>query len=271
MRDHCTGLSGLVVLALMLGTAQLSAQADQSALAHQLLDGNTSEQMRAAAIAEQIGSPDIGQELRSAILTALEREGLIAAERRRGEGTKRESSELIARLALLATDWTSPQAIPGLTLSLGKSPPAIEALAQFGEPAAGPVMDVIEETPSNSVLMDGLRAIRLVEGVGREPLRPATLERIRTLTAEYLTGDDRYVIVLRAIDLAIVLDDPELRTIVESMATDRDALMARGITDPRDIRDVQEHAARRLNGEPPRPQCCTWGATRNRRNLDGAA
>jgi TfoX/Sxy family transcriptional regulator of competence genes len=59
-----------------------------------------------------------------------------------------------------------------------------------------------------------------------------------------------------AIDLAAVLDDVELRRILEGIATFQEDVLVRGVTDPQLVQKIQERAAERLAGHSalPRPK-----------------
>jgi hypothetical protein len=139
--------------------------------------------------------------------------------------------------------------------ALGTSPPALFALADFGEPAAQPVLDVVTSTDDASVVMDALTSLRLMaEGVGARPLATKTLRDIRRVAEQRLTGKQSVTTLWKAIDLAVVLKDPDLRRTVESLASDANAVVARGISDPELIRQTQMLAADRLAGVPPLPR-----------------
>ena len=57
-----------------------------------------------------------------------------------------------------------------------------------------------------------------------------------------------------AIDLAMVLDDPDLTLIVSLLAYDSEAVTARGVTDPDVVRQTQQRAIDRLAGIPAMPR-----------------
>lgn len=106
------------------------------------------------------------------------------------------------------------------------------------------------------MIMGGLLALRFVaEGVGREPVTPATRHEMMRLARSYLTQGTWQVVTLwRAIDLAVALGDPELREIVESYATDPQMIVARGVNDPDLIERTQREARERLAGVEPLPR-----------------
>jgi len=244
-----------VLLAPVPNIVNAQAQVSQSELARQLVRGNGNERSKAFGKARAIGAQGINPELRAALISGLEREGSLHAQRRRGEIESLENPELIAGLAHLVAEFRDPRSLPALAGALGTSPPALFALADFGEPAAQPVLDVVTSTDDASVVMDALTSLRLMaEGVGARPLATKTLRDIRRVAEQRLTGKQSVTTLWKAIDLAVVLKDPDLRRTVESLASDANAVVARGISDPELIRQTQMLAADRLAGVPPLPR-----------------
>lgn len=233
---------------------------DQEEVARRLLTGNGSERGRALVSVLRIGRENVTPQLRSALITALEREGRLVAEilahRARGAVVPNgENPELIAGLAKVVATFRDRRVIPALAGALGSSPQAIHALAEFGEPAAPAVFQVLENTASTSVEMDAMLALRfMVEGVGG-PLSAGTRDRMRQVARERLTTRQESITTVRsAIDLAVALNDAELRRIVQSLASDRNAVIALRDTDAEMITTTQRIAAERLAGVPPRPR-----------------
>lgn len=248
---------------LVLATAGVAGgQVGQATLAEQLRNGDRATRMTAAHSASLMSVEAIGPELRGALITALEREGRIKAEEWRGERERVDEPMLIARLALVVSRFGTPNTIEGLASAISTSPPATHALAQFGEPAAEAVLRLLTANPGApaTVISSGLIALRyIVELADERPLSLRTFERIRQQALDCLTSTSSHTVLGRAIDLAMVLDDPELRGIVQTLANDMDEVRARGITTPRYIEAVQERARDRLAGEPPQPRCCrSW-------------
>ncbi len=244
-----------VLLATVINIVNAQAQVSQSELARQIVQGNENERSSAFSMAREIGAQGITPELRTALITGLEREGSLHAQRRLGEIGFLENPELIAGLAHLVAKFRDPRSIPALAGALGTSPSALLTLADFGEPAAQPVLDVVTSTDDGSVVMDALTSLRLmVEGVRARPLTTKTLNDIRRVAEQRLTGEQSVTTLWRAIDLAVVLKDPDLRRTVESLASDGNAVVTRGITDLELIRETQMLAADRLAGVPPLPR-----------------
>ena len=234
---------------------------EQSEVAHQLVAGDISETGRALSRVRKIGPDKVGPELRAALMTALERENALVdnVRTRRAAGEKVVDSgnpELAAGLALVVSSLRDPAAIHALAGSLGSSPPAISALAEFGEAAAPAVLDVLETTTNVSVAHDALLALRfMVEGVGGSALSQATRERIARAATSRLTGPQQSITtVWRAIDLAVALRDPALMRIVQSLASDRSAVVKLRDASADLIEQTQRIAVDRLRGVPPLPR-----------------
>jgi hypothetical protein len=106
------------------------------------------------------------------------------------------------------------------------------------------------------VVDDGLRTLRLiVEGASTRSLSPDTLDQIPRAAQQRVTRKQYFTSLWYAIDLAVALNDPNLRRIVESLASNRNEVIARGVEDPKLIEQTQKRAAERLAGVPalPRP------------------
>ena len=255
-----TALAFLLLFAARAET-QNPAPVDQSELARRLLTGDVGVRAGALGRVRQIGPEQVNPQLRAALITALERENTLVeqspARRAAGEVVPRPGNgELVAGLAFVLSAFRDPRAIPGLAGALGSSPAAASALADFGEPAAAAVLSVLETTTSTSEASDALTTLRfMAEGVGRQPLTDATRDRIRHAAKRRLTEPQESIVTIwKAIDLAVALKDPELRGVVQSLASDRSAVVRLRKTDPDLIDRTQRVAAERLAGVPPRPR-----------------
>jgi len=263
MINRNSALTALALLLLFAARAetQNAAPDDQSEVARRLLTGDVSERAGALGRVRQIGPEKVNPQLRAALITALERENALVAQfrarRAAGEVVPRlGNGELLAGLAFVVSAFRDPRAIPGLAGAHGYSPAASAALADFGEPAAPAVLAVLETTTNTSVADDALRTLRfMAEGVGRQPLTDGTRDRIRRAAKRRLTEPQKSITTIwGAIDLAVALEDPELRGIVQSLASDRSAVVRLRKTD-RDLVDrTQRVAAERLAGVPPLPR-----------------
>lgn len=193
----------------------------------------------------------------------LEREGQIRAQRyaagRRGELLQPlEDPEFILRLSRVVAELRDPQAIPALTGALGTGSPVTRALVAFGEQAVPALLGAVGSPETmHYVVENALIALRfMAEGEGPHPLSPGTLDDVRRVVKQRLAERQSGIgTTLRwAIDLAVVLDDPDLRRIVQAIASDRNELVARGRTEPDLIELTQKRAADRLAGVPPQPR-----------------
>lgn len=245
---------------VMLATATGQAQSDQHTLAQLILSGNVADQDGAVWAAMTLGPQMTGPELRAALIALLDRSiGLVDEARKRGEAVS-VGSEFVAHVAHAVSQLEDPQAIPVLARALGKTGSTLvpDALADFGERAAGAVLRVVTDPEAHyETVSDGLLSLRfMVEGRGARPLSAATLSEIRGAAKQRLTGKQDAPTLWKAIDLAVVLGDPELRRIVESIAADRGEILARGIEDSGLIEVTQKLAAGRLAnlGRPFNPR-----------------
>ena len=95
----------------------------------------------------------------------------------------------------------------------------------------------------------------MVEGMASHPLSAGTIAQIRRAAEQRLTGKQYFTILWYAIDLASVLNDTELWSIVQSIASDLNEVFARGVENPDLFELTQKRAADRLAGIPalPRP------------------
>lgn len=262
-------LLGIMLCWALLGAASVQAQVDQRAIAKGLLAADGADRVRALARAEAIRPADMGPELRSALIEALEREGELLARReaarQRGEAVppleRLQDPEFILALARLVIELRDPRAIPALAGALGTGGRVTQAVVDFGEQAVPAVVAVVMSPESSPyAISDGLIALRcMVEGAGVSPLSARTLEAVRRAVEFRLTSLGRLASTggtLRwAVDLAVALDSPGLRRIVESLSVDPNEVIARGVTDPDLIARTQRHATERLAGVPARPPC----------------
>lgn len=232
---------------------------DQQAVAAALLGGDRAEKLRAVDRARAVGR-DASPQLRSALITTLERESAMRAERwrsaQRGETLEPIMDDLYGSVAQAVVELRDPATIPALAGALGTGLMVIRAMAEFGEPAVPAILNVISAPGSRSIAADGgLLALRfIVEQQGLDALPPAHMEQIRVSTLRHLQSPGSITTLWRAIDLAVTLNDPGLIRIVEFIATDPDEVIARGVKDQDLIERTQERATDRLAGVPPLPR-----------------
>jgi len=248
-----------VLFVTVLNTTSVEAQPNRRALAQRLLRGSAGERSTALEDARALGPENTGSELRAALITLLERNNKIIAEARRAgvAVADLENPEFIAHVAHVVSQLEDPQAIPALAGALDSGSTLVaDALADFGEQAAPAVLAVVTSRDSGYNAVDsGLTTLRfMVEGAGTRQLSAGTLDQIRGAAERRLLGKQYFTTLWRAIDLAVVLNDPDLRRIVESLAFDPNAVIARGVTWAPAIAHTQELAADRLAGTPPMPR-----------------
>lgn len=237
----------------------LWAQVDQRALAEQLLRGDRQAREHALVQARSLGRQNTGTELREALIKLLDRNNRLIAEAtsRKVSIASVESPEFIAHVAHAVSQLHDPRAIPALAGALGTGSTLVhDALADFGELAAGDVLRVVAAAASRyEAVNDGLLALRfMVEGHGAPRLSDSTRDQIRQVTKQRLSGRQWFTTVWYAIDLAVALDDAELRRIVESLAANGDTVAARGIEKLELIEMTRARAAGRLAGKPALPK-----------------
>ena len=266
-RHRLVALVTLVLLAMGYHASYVEAQVNQSVLAQQILGDDLEASFRALQTAQVIGPEDTGQELRAALVEKLSRLGGLQAQRNAAalsgeelEIPEGEDIRLIFDIVLIVAAWRDPGAIPALAVSLGNTLVANEALAEFGEEAVPAILDVVTSWDSRRGLVNGgLETLRfMVEGAATTPLSADALDQIRRAAEQRLTtGTDpigQGGLLRRTIDLAIALDDPGLRRIVETLATDPDAVIARGVAEPERVERTQQYALDRLAGVQPPAQ-----------------
>lgn len=154
-------------------------------------------------------------------------------------------------------DLRNPQAIPGLAKALGLGFSVVgRSLAALGEDGAAAVLAVVMRVePDTYAVAEGLVALRfMVEETATRPLSAATIDRIQRAAEHWLSARGQSILTLgAAIDLAAVLDRPEMRRTLESLASDREAVAARGIG-AESIEMIRRRAAEGLAGIPPLPR-----------------
>jgi len=172
-----------------------------------------------------------------------------------------DDPEFFARLTEAVIELHDPRSIDALVGVLGTGSTRTPiALADFWELAAPKVLAVAEASDNAFQVDHALIALRcMVEHIREHPLSDETLETVANLAEQRLTDPQLLasngVILMKAIDLAVALGDPRLRKLVESIASDADAIRSRGVRGPDLVERVQRHSADRLEGIHARPSC----------------
>ncbi len=198
------------------------------------------------------GGPGASQELRAALVNALEQGAVKEVERvRRGNFATEAEGEVRLALVEAVGRLGDPSTIPLLADVLADF--SRDYLADFGEPALDDVLRVVQnpESPVGAIT-EGLTALRFMVEDGS--LGPASLDRVRIATRRHWERPRSFAVLGGAAQLGFVLGDPEFVALVKSFAEDPEALIVRGITSPKSIEFVQEHyAGPLLAGLPPKP------------------
>jgi hypothetical protein len=244
------------VLLVCFAGGVAEAQVDQNQLIERLRHGDRDARAHVTAAVLDMGPRHAGPHLREALISALADEAERDAASYRGEA----HAETVAQMAWVVAQFEDPGAVDALVGALGTGAGAIWGLATLGEPAVRATVEAArtrEGRGSSAIVTDALLALRfLAEGVGHVPLSPSSREQIIAVARERLEPKQPYVSVLnRAIDLAIVLDDPGLRATVEAIAVDPAEVEARVENpSPRGVEWVLKAAVERVSGVPPLPR-----------------
>ena len=216
-----------------------------------LADGRlTPERDRALTLALELG-PRAGPGLRGAVIGAAWAE-------LRGETDRPEGSEAIFDYLHAVAQLREPQAVPFLIEALVYGSNAANALADLAPGSFPAVVEAVSNSGSHPHRVgEGLTALRFMVEDGS--LHGGQVALVREAVRERLSGTQGNSVVKAAVRLALTLGDPELRGIVETLATDRGAVellvspyLADGVTRTRYydgwIDSVQEDARLLLNG-----------------------
>ena len=210
------------VVALMLaipGGAVAQAREDEMserAAAAALADNRlTPERDRALKLARELGA-QATSELRTAVIKAAWAEW-------RGEMDRPEGSEAIFDYMDAVAGLQDPRAIPFLIEVLPNG--GENALADLGLAAFPAVLAAVSDPGGYSYrVANGVTVLRFMLEDGS--LNGRQLEQVRAVARDRLSGTEHRSVVAASVRLALALGDPELRVIVERIATDRTAAEA---------------------------------------------
>lgn len=252
---------GSIVLVLSIGGTHQGQITKQRELAQKIEIGTSVERRQAVSAAEVMPVEDIGSELRDVLIHALEKETRMHSDRYfAGKSGVRleelEDATLVNALTRVVARFKAPSTIPALAGALGFGSTARNALSGFGHEALPAVLAVLSSSRSmHYAVGDALVTLRfMVEAPVGHPPGGSDLAAIRRAAADHLSGRPYFTTLWRAIDLAVVLRDPELLRVVKSLAGDWNAVIDRGIVDPVLVGRTQERAAARLAGALPLPR-----------------
>jgi hypothetical protein len=166
-------------------------------------------------------------------------------------------------LALVVGEFKDPRAMQPLTYVLGNGSVAARGLAAFGDPAVPYLVEAARTGETTEVITAALVGLRfLAEGVGEIPLTSSSREELIAVARDRIGPRQlSAAILVRAIDLAAVLDEPELTVVVEALAADPSEVASR-LESPtaRGVELTVNWARDRLRGEPPLPRFDSWSS-----------
>lgn len=249
----CAGVSASLL--------QTEGRQDQAALARMLISDELTERRLALLSVDRLAVPDVDAAVRSALFDALRREAALHVARYRAVRQRRAAAELedptfVGALTRSVVRLEDPRAIPALAEALGFGFAAIHALAAFGESAAGDVLSVVEdpETRYNAV-QGGITTLRfMIEAPRAGVLSERSMQRVREVVRNRLTGVEEFLVLWAAIDLAGVLRDADLLAIVKAIGDDPAELVKRELTHPEVVSRTKQRASDALAGIPPKPR-----------------
>lgn len=252
--------SHLLLLMLIFNSFSASAvEVDTDVLNEQLL--GTDLGARARALAK---SGKIIAEIKESLLSALEEEVTYLEERRvhARAGIKLDNHRdphFVTILTQAVIELHEPRALPPLIGVLGFGyARTFRALAEFGEPAVNPLVEVALNSDNLDQQREAMVTLRcLVEHTN--PLSDDAMSSIKRVAEVRMTTPVRLAetgIMLRnAVDLAVAVNDKGLRKLVELISSDSGAVRRQGVTDHERIEKTQKYASDRLNGVPARQRC----------------
>lgn len=220
----------------------------QAALAEDLLSDDMDRVGRAVFVAESLGSLRMSEDVRFALISLLERmNDKLDAARLRGIPTNEAvNGEFFMSVARLVATLDDPRAIPALARvgNHGYSWPVARGLASFGERALPAIRDVIEAPGVwDGAISSNLAALSIiVEDGGTDALSSSAQEEIVRIARDSLHNQQAGILsISKAIDLSILLGEPDLVQTVRQFAHDPGALTERGF-DQATANRVRQHA-----------------------------
>lgn len=270
-RNQCITLANVLRATLFLGVAFGQAAFRQDAAAQQPTQAAIAQALRStdtvgvrAAVEEMVQIPvaQQGPELRAAVVDLLAQEG----EARTWRGNIVES---LTNAVLEIAQTGDPVAIPALAAFPAAGWEWYRALVSFGDPALRAVLAAASSpTSDHGTQMGALETLEMfVDEWGLEGFDAPTYQRMKDLVARRLEGPTHFGVLHSSIGVAILLEDPVLRSRVEELAASDEAVRAHGIGEADLIEFVRKEAAERL--VDPRPpwqkavpvlRCVLWTA-----------
>ena len=192
--------------------------AEREAILALMENRDSAERDQALSLVLELG-PDTGPELAAAMIHAAWAE-------LRDEVPRTGDGELFFAYMRAVAQLRDPRATPFLVQVLGFGPAVSDALADLAPGSFPAVYKAAGDLDPNQA-GGALTALRFMVEDGS--LDDGQVALVRETARERLTGMQGWSVARAAIRLALVLGDPELRGIVETLATDRatvDALLS---------------------------------------------
>ncbi len=212
------------------------APREQAALVEDILGEDEDRRERAVFVAESLGPSRMSEGVRSALISLLERmNDEQDAARSRGIPTNEVvNGEEFMSVARLVASLDDSRAIPALARvgNHGYSSPVARGLASFGEQALPAIRDVIE---APGVWDDGISTslvvlAMMVENGGSPALSSSAHAEIVRIARDSLHNQRAGVLsISKAIELSMLLQEPELIQVVSQFSQNTGVLDARGL------------------------------------------
>ncbi len=194
---------------------------------------------------------EAGPELRTALVQAALRE--LQRDSRRSDPGETAFERMVGYANALAP-LREPEAIPFFLEVIGHGPVMWDALADIGAPALSGVLKVVTDSSNGANVSGGLAVLRFMVEDGWPS--PEELSAIQEAALGVLTGKRERMgstAIILAMFVAAALGDPELFTIVTTLASDRSAVEdLLGGDDDSDrewsVETIQKHARGLLSG-----------------------
>lgn len=199
------------------------------------------EQMFRIPVAEQ------GPELRAAVVD------FVLRQREGSTSLRYYAPAELAEVVLEIAQTGDPLAIPALAAFPMTGWQIYWALVSLGEPALRAVLEAASSPAhGEGTVSSALKTLAMfVDEWGPEAFDEHTHAEMKRIAAGYLRGPTDWTILDGAVELAIQLEDPELRSQVEELAASDEAVRARGVKEEHVIEKIRREAAERLADPTP--------------------
>ena len=232
---------------------RIFAPHEQAALVEDILGEDEDRRERAVFVAESLGPSRMSEGVRTALISLLERmNDEQDAARSSGIPTNEVvNGEEFMSVARLVASLDDSRAIPALARvgNHGYSSPVARGLASFGEQALHAIRDVIE---APGVWDDGISTslvvlAMMVENGGSPALSSSAHAEIVRIARDSLHNQRAGVLsIIKAIELSMLLQEPELIQVVSQFSQNTGVLDARGL-DQLSVDLIRTHAAEAIS------------------------